>query len=132
MDNAHDPLPQPRKYHHTPDMGELSGMGGPYELACQNMLHAGVSWVLDPEVSGRDPDIRLRTVPGAYGLAVLEGEAGKKLERVMLDAVDGNATGAMYEAVSSRILFISQHGWDEYVNGCRRGVQEALAKGDAL
>ena len=35
----------PTKREYTPDMGEVSGLGGAYEKCCQAMVLAGVEWL---------------------------------------------------------------------------------------
>lgn len=112
-------------YRHTPAMGEISGFGGGYEECCQDMLEAGVQWLVAN--SGRD--IRAREMKAEfegqliefYGLLDVDGEDGKALEKVMLDAAKGEATGAMHQAVFSRLMYIAKNGWDEYVKALEEG-----------
>ena len=104
-----------QRYRHTAAMGEISGFGGGYEDACQAMLEAGVRWLV--EHRDRNPDLAVLAIPSVYGLAKVEGEAGKALEAVVIAAAEdkGGATGAMHHAVMSRLAWINEHGWEEYV-----------------
>ena len=92
-------------------MGEISGFGGGYEATCQDMLEAGVLWLLsNPDRR----DIRIGEYEGIYGVALIEGADGKELERVVLRAADGDCTGAMMHAVMRRLSYIRDHGWEVY------------------
>ena len=111
-------------YRHTDDMGEISGFGGGYEQCCQDMLAAGVQWL--EANKGRDitagrlqatsagPDGTSGTTLEFYGVLQVDGADGKALERVILDAAKGEATGAMHQAVFERLMWIAEHGWDAY------------------
>lgn len=107
------------EYRHTPEMGELSGRGGGYEQCCQDMLSAGVAWL--KEHADRNPDFVVMVVKNVYGVAKVAGEAGKALEEVVLEASrdaetgEREATGAMHQAVMSRLAWIHHHGWERYV-----------------
>ena len=54
---------RPDGYRHSPDMGEISGFGGGYEILCQDMLNAGVVWL------DRHPRAKLAisTIDNVYG-----------------------------------------------------------------
>ena len=105
-----------QRYRHTPDMGEISGFGGGYEKCCQDMLEAGVLWM-----TGQDkaPDLHGHTFKNIYGLFKADSDDAKAMEKVVLDAAGGDATGAMHHAVMSRLFYINQHGWDRYCEEVR-------------
>ena len=98
-------------YRHTPEMGEISGFGGGYENACQDMLEAGVHWILE----NPDTELKGHTYQSAYGLFMEDSEDAKTLSEVITDAVDKDCTGAMHQAVMQRLFFIKANGWDKYV-----------------
>ena len=107
-------------YRHTWDMGEISGMGYHYELCCQDMLEAGVWWLLESE----HDDLRLRTYKNVTGLAFAETPQTEALERAVLDAAKGEATGAQHHAVMARLMVVAKSGWDEYARLCRGNESE--------
>lgn len=56
------------EFKHTDDMGEISGFGGGYEAACQNMLSAGVKWLNEHQNADRAENDRLRKMLAAEEL----------------------------------------------------------------
>ena len=98
-------------FRHTKAMGEISGFGAGYEATCQDMLEAGVLWLLsNPDRR----DIKIGEYEGIYGVALIEGADGKELEQVVLRAAGGDCTGAMMHAVMRRLSYIRDHGWERY------------------
>lgn len=99
------------EYKHTAAMGEISGFGGDYEATCQNMLHAGVQWL----VKNTDANPEGHSFKGIYGVLVADNTDAKAMEAAVMAApgADG-CTGAMHHAVMSRLLFIAANGWDKY------------------
>jgi len=97
-------------YRHTEGMGEISGFGGGYEECCQDMLEAGVKW-LDEH---KDPDLKMHTYNGVYGVLVPDSDDARAMEKAVIDAAKGEATGAMHHAVMGRLFFIAKKGWDAY------------------
>lgn len=103
-------------YRHTPAMGEISGMGDmhdggkAYEAACQDMLDAGVRWLL---ALGCPAELRLRGYKGVYGVVEPDSDDACALSEVVGAASPG-CTGAMHQAVMERLLFINTNGWDAY------------------
>jgi hypothetical protein len=91
-------------------MGEISGFGGGYESCCQDMLEAGMRWLTEH----KDPDLQGKVSPQIFGILIPESEDAKALEKAVLDAAKGEATGAMHHAVMSRLFWISKNGWDAY------------------
>ena len=109
-------------YRHTPEMGEISGFGGGYEQTCQNMLHAGVEWLS----AHKEAVIKLKTYENIYGVATLVGEDNEpdavtqELEDVLMKACENDCTGAMHQAVCTRLAYIHANGWDQYVKRLTR------------
>lgn len=97
-------------YRHTEEMGEISGFGGGYESCCQDMLEAGVKWLAERP----DANLEGHSFKGIYGIMVPDSDDAKELDKVVIDASGGEASGAMHHAVMSRLFFISKNGWDVY------------------
>ena len=97
-------------YRHTSEMGEISGFGGMYEDSCQDMLQKGVEWMND----NLDADLQASGFKNIFGVIKLESDDAKQLSKVITD-VSENCSGAMHQAVMSRLFFIAKNGWDKYV-----------------
>lgn len=104
------------EFRHTPDMGEISGFGNGYEACCQDMLEAGVKWLQ----AHTDPDLKAHGFEGVTGIFIADSDDAKALERVILDAAKGEATGAMHHVVMQRLFFIAKNGWDKYCEELRK------------
>ncbi len=113
------------KYRHTPDMGEISGFGGAYEQCCQDMLEAGMKWL----GSHKNADLQGHSYANITGIFEADSEDAKALERAVLDAAKGEATGAMHHTVMSRLFFIAKNGWEKYCAELRE--QEAKESANA-
>ena len=113
-------------YRHTPAMGEITGFGGGYERTCQDMLHAGVEWLMEH----KDATIKLKGYKGIYGVAELVGEDNEpnelteELEQAIMQACNNDCTGAMHQAVTTRLIYIHANGWDKYVDELTKKEQE--------
>ena len=96
----------------TNSMGEISGFGGSYELACRAMLKSGLYWLeanpnLEPHYRGFE---------NVYGIMQGDNEDAKAMDDAMMKPVKGHGvSGAMHQAVASRLLWIKVHTWEEYV-----------------
>lgn len=99
------------RYRHTEEMGEISGFGGGYEEACQDMLEAGVKWLL----ANKPESLVMKESPNIFGIILTEGDEAEALSKAVIDASGGEATGAMHHAVMSRLHYINANGWDAYV-----------------
>lgn len=99
-----------KTYHHTPEMGEISGFGGGYEAACQTMLDRGVKWLL------ARPKAKLEAhgFENVYGIMIPDSADAKELSEVITKDVD--CTGAMHQAVMGRLFYIAKNGWESYVS----------------
>lgn len=113
-------------YRHTPDMGEISGFGGSYEKGCQDMLEAGVKWV----VAHDSAELRASEFKGVYGLLMTESDDAKELSELVVEVTGGECSGAMHHAVMSRLMWIAEHGWSEYVEEVREGVAKRQEEPD--
>jgi len=109
-------------YRHTPDMGEISGFGGGYEDCCQAMLEAGVKW-LNENTARRD--MQAHGFKSIYGALIVDSDDAKAMEKAVIDAADGEATGAMHQAVMQRLFFIAKNGWDKYCEELRKPDEAA-------
>ena len=103
-------------------MDEISGMGGSYEKLCQDMLEAGVEWIMEHEsfefaASGHQ---------GVVGIIYPDNEDTAELIRVIVKATNGEATPAMVHAVMLRLNYIAQHGWSAYQRMCREKDQRRI------
>ena len=104
-------------------MGEISGLGGGYEEACQDMLEAGVIW-LDENIDVWMTDkLEVKTYENIYGVLEPQSPGAKALSKHITNAVD-DCTGAMHQAVMSRLLAIAKYGWDGYVDRLRENRRE--------
>lgn len=110
-----------KTYRHTEDMGEISGFGGGYEECCQDMLEAGVRW-LDENPQNRD--LKGHGYKNVTGIFETDSDDAKALEKVILAAAKGEATGAMHQVVMQRLFFIANKGWDAYCEEIRKSETE--------
>lgn len=114
-------------YRHTPEMGEISGFGGGYEKTCQDMLEAGVEWMLEhPEF-----EFSAEGYQGAVGLVYANNEETQELMHVIVNASknkDGapEADGAQIHGIMQRLGFIANNGWHAYVAQCRAGPKKVV------
>ncbi len=107
------------EYKHTEDMGEISGFGGSYEADCQQMLHNGVTFLSNKE----GVDFKIFTIKNVYGICDIRGDDAKDIEAAVMDGID-DATGAMHQAVMSRLHYINKHGWEKYCEELRKNEIE--------
>lgn len=113
-------MPTITKYEYTPEMGEISGMGGGYEQCCRDMVLAGVKWMEEhpdakPEFGG---------FKNIYGVILEENQDAKDLTKAVIDASKGNATGAMHQATIGHVLAIKRLGWEGYFKEMRERSQD--------
>lgn len=99
------------QYMFTPEMGEISGFGGSYEDACRLMLRAALLWLDDHP----DADPKFHGYKGVYGIMTEDNEDAKALSDAAVNAVGGDCTGAMHQAVMTAAIYIRKNGWDAYV-----------------
>jgi len=98
------------KYEFTPEMGEISGMGGGYEQTCRHMLRTGLEWF------DKNPNAnpRFHGFKNIYGIIEEDNDDAKALSKAVTDATD-DCTGAMHQAVVTSVLWIRKNGWDKYI-----------------
>jgi len=111
------------EYKHTEDMGEISGFGGGYEAGCQQMLHNGVKFLVERNKKDLQTDIKLITYKNIYGLCDLEGKDAEAFDAAVMKDMD-DCTGAMHQAVVSRLHWINKHSWNEYCIELRKKEPE--------
>lgn len=100
------------KFTTTNKMGEISGFGGSYELGCRAMLKAGMYWLK----ANPNADPHYMGFKDVVGILQDDNEDATDLDEAMMKPVKGlGATGAMHQAVASRLLWIKGHSWEEYV-----------------
>lgn len=102
------------KYDFTPEMGEISGLGGGYEETCRRMLRAGLKWLDDHPKA----DPKFEHCPQIYGVFSELGKDAEALTAAVTDkSVTGEhgCTGAMHQAVMQSVLWIRANGWEKYV-----------------
>jgi len=102
-------------YRHSDDMGQISGFGGGYEAACQDMLNAGVNWLV---ANAEKRDFKTSEYKGVFGIIQPASDDAKKLSEVVGSACK-DCTGAMHHAVMNRLLFIASKGWDAHCQELR-------------
>lgn len=111
------------EYKHTEDMGEISGFGGGYEATCQQMLHQGVTWLME-NVERRD--LKARGFKDVYGILEANSDDAKALEDAIMKDHD-DVTGAMHQTVMQRCFYIAANGWDDYCTKLREREKEGDA-----
>lgn len=94
----------------------ISDMGGGYERACQLMLRAGIKYLEE------HPDFHFDyfTYPNIYGVAWTETPWGKELDKVLIDAIGGDCTGAMHQAVITTLIYIHKHGYEKWLKNATK------------
>ena len=97
-------------YKYTPEMREISGLGGGYEHDCRKMVITGLKWLdkhpnADPKFTG------YREV---FGLISEDNHDAKKLSATVGASVP-TCSGAGHHAAIAHILHIKEVGWSTYV-----------------
>lgn len=112
-------------YTHTPQMGQISGLGGKYEDECQYMLDAGVKWLLSNKGSVMFPPldgigrIFYITNESSSSISSLECLFNEVLDERSFDVSGINPpTLVQMLAVTNRLMYIHRYGWDQYVDHC--------------
>lgn len=98
------------KRTYTNEMRQISGFGGGYEIACREMVLAGLRW-LDEHP---DADPKFHGYKGIYGIINEDNDDAKALSDAVTFACDG-CSGAMHQAACTHVMWIKAHGWDKYV-----------------
>lgn len=103
----------------TDDMAEISGFGGGYELCCRRMISMGCAWWSEHP----DANPRFRGFEGIYGLIDETNADAEALTKAVIDASDGEATGAMHQAAITHIM-----AWRHRFAGSWRAYQAEMRK----
>lgn len=90
---------------------DISGMSGGYEVACQRMLRAGLNYLKEH----KDFHFDYEGFKRVYGVCFTETPWGKDLDKVLMDAVNNDCTGAMHQAVIGHLAYIHKHGIDVWL-----------------
>ncbi len=98
-------------YKFTPRMGQISGFGGSYEMTCRRMLNAGLVWLDD----NPNANLVFKSNANVIGVVIDETEDDKELSDIIIKASGDDCTGAMHQAVISRIMWIRNYSWKNYV-----------------
>ena len=85
------------------------------------MLEAGVQWL----EKHKNADFQVLESPDVFGVIKLKGSDVEALEKVVLDAANGDTTGAMHHTVMNRLYWIAQNGWEKYCQELRQKEEEA-------
>jgi len=90
---------------------DISGMSGSYEWGCQAMLQAGVKYLSE------QPDFHFdyKGFKNVYGVCWTDTPWGKDLDKAITDAVSGDCTGAMHQAVIAHLIYIHKHGYGAWL-----------------
>lgn len=88
----------------------MSGFGGGYEQACQDMLKAATDWFEEKNIPREDW--------AKYG-----NDNMKELEKVILKAAGGDSSGAMFGAVKGHLGWISKNGYENWIEEGERRDQ---------
>lgn len=106
-------------FRHTLDMGEISGCGGDTEKTCQDMLSAGVEWLLRQHKKDRksgDANMARGGFKNVFGFLAAGSDDEKYLSKVIVYASKGKCTDAMQGIIMQRLREIARIGWAEYCN----------------
>ena len=118
-------------YRHTPAMGPISqDLGSRYEKQLQDLLHAGVSWLMAKLERGDEVELEV-----AYPLLEIDGSAvdcfgvftprsddAKELDQLLREA--GPSTFTQRQNVTQRVAWIRAIGWEEHVREATRYAAE--------
>lgn len=94
---------------------DISGMGGRYECACQLMLRAGMKFLK------KNPEFHFdyQQYKNVYGICTTDTPWGKKLDKAIIDAVGGDCSGAIHQAVINHLLFIHKNGYEAWLKSAK-------------
>ena len=112
-------------YRHDATMGEISGFGGDYESTCQDMLEAGVHWLLNNP--GLAAQLVVADSDGHHQLVDEGHPARQSLGETITAVAPSNISTTQYGAVIRRLGWISYNSWDAYVNELRLRESEIPA-----
>ena len=97
------------KYNYNEIKREISGFGGEYEMACRDMVLAGLQWI----ENNPNCELSYKTYKNIYGLTTGESKDMELCQEAMIEAVE-DCSGAMLQAAMGHLMFIKVNGWDEY------------------
>lgn len=89
---------------------DISGFGGAYEAACQEMLLNGMKYLNEHP----NFDFRVyKSSPQVFGICIGEGETAEALDKAVCEGVE--PSGAMHHAVISHLAYIHTHGYEGWL-----------------
>lgn len=107
-------------YKYTDDMQEISGFGGGYEATCRSMVVAAMKWFDEnPEAEPEWGEYK-----HIYGVTADENKDAKAMQAVMLEAANGDCTGAMMQASMGHARFAQKNGWAKYCQELREAKKQ--------
>ena len=89
----------------------ISGMGSGYERACQLMLRAGIKFLDENEFH-----FDYYGFENIYGVCITDTPWGKQLDKILMDAVGGDCTGAMHQVVIEHLMYIHKNGYEKWLS----------------
>jgi hypothetical protein len=114
-------------FEFTDDMNEISGLGGAHERALRTAVTAGAQWWVahpegDPIITGDDATCEAGNGDGESLLRAVNGTIFTGDDGVKVPL--GNAmTPSMYYAAMYHVMWIGEHGWNNYVCAMRLPLQ---------
>lgn len=98
------------------NIAEISGFGGGYEKACQDMLQAGWEWMCQ----NREKGLAGNTYKNVYGIFKPGNQATEELSKTIVAASGGDCSGAMHQAVMGHLMYINTNGLDKWMEEVRK------------
>ena len=96
---------------------DISGMGGDYEATVQKMLTAGLKYLSDHSSFDWKGYKQFSDITG---ICLSENEDAKALDKVLLEAANGDCTGAMHQATVNHLAYIAAHSYSAWVAHIRK------------
>ena len=118
-------------YRHTPAMGPISqDLGSRYEKQLQDLLHAGVSWLMAKLDRGDEVELEvgfpLLEIDGSaieyFGILTPRSDDARELDQLLHEA--GPSTFTQRQIVTQRVAWILERGWEDYVREATRYAAE--------
>lgn len=100
---------------------DISGFGGNYEAACQQMLLRGIAWLKE------HPDFDFsayKTYKNVYGLCSSTTAQAEDLDKVICAGL--NPSGAMHQGVISHLAYIHKNGYDEWLSEASKHGRQVI------
>jgi len=107
---------------------DMSGFGGGYEEACQQMLTNGLVYLARV---GPHRNLKYGELKNVYGLCIAESDEAKALDKAIMTEVYkvDDASGAMHQAAVSHLMYIVNNGYEKYIEVGREREERDKEKG---